>query len=63
MKLLVMPKCPYCHTEYKLDSLFNNKLADLYGEYCLKTVEVTCQKCGNTYYVSKQTRFIGRKNK
>lgn len=63
MKEIIKPKCPYCHTEYKEKSAFSNRLSGLYGEYCSKTVSITCEKCGNTYYVSKQTRFIARKNK
>jgi hypothetical protein len=63
MKAIVKPKCPYCHVEFKEKSPFENPLSSLYGEYCQDAVKVICQKCGNEYYVSKQTRFIARKNK
>ena len=63
MKDIVEPKCPYCHTEFSERGMFNNPLAGLYGQYCSDTVKVTCHKCGNEYFVSKQTRFIARKNR
>lgn len=61
MKENVMPKCPYCHTEFKPQGIFNNPLSNLYGEYCSSTVKVRCQNCNNEYFVSKQTRYIARK--
>lgn len=63
MKLIIEPKCPYCRQEYEPKSVFNNPLAILYGEYLANTVKVVCQNCGEEYYVSKQIRFISRKNK
>ena len=63
MKSIVNPKCPYCHKEYKSQSTFSNPFSGLYGQYCSDTVKVKCQDCGNEYFVSKQTRFISRKNK
>lgn len=62
MKSIVMPKCPYCHKEYKPPSLFNNKLSGLYGQYGSDTVSISCE-CGNEYFVSMQQRFIGRRKK
>lgn len=62
MKKIVNPKCPYCHKELKTKG-FNSPLSSLYGEYCSETADVKCEYCGETYYVSKQTRFISRKKK
>lgn len=63
MKSIINPKCPYCHSEYKPKGAFNNRLSGLYGEYCSDTVSIVCDVCGETYYVSKQTRFLARKKK
>ena len=63
MKKVIDPKCPYCRKEFKSSSFFSNPLAGLYGEYSSDTVKIKCNHCGETYYVSKQTRFISRKNK
>lgn len=62
MKQIVNPKCPYCHREIGRQG-FNSPLVSLYGEYCSDTATVKCEHCGETYYVSKQTRFISRKKK
>lgn len=63
MKSIVHPKCPYCHKKFKPDSPFSNPLSGLYGEYCSDTVRIKCKNCGEEYFVSKQTRFLARKNK
>lgn len=63
MKKIVDPKCPYCHTQFTTRDIFDNPLSGLYGEYCRDTVDVECPICKKTYFVSKQTRFIGRKKK
>ena len=63
MKQIVKPKCPYCHVEFKERNVFDSPLSGLYGQYCSDTVNVTCQNCGNEYFVSKQTRFIARKKR
>lgn len=62
MKNIVMPKCPYCHKEYKPQGMFRNDLSGLYGHYHSDTIKITCE-CGNDYFVSLQQRFIARKNK
>ena len=61
MQKIVNPKCPYCHKVLKRTG-FGSPLASLFGEYCSDTAEVKCE-CGETYYVSKQIRFISRKKK
>ena len=60
MKKIVLPKCPYCHTEFN-DTGFSSPLQSLYGEYSLETTDIKCSKCGETYYVSRQTVFRSRK--
>ena len=62
MKTTVYPKCPYCYTEFN-DTSFNSPLMLLYGENASDTVTINCEACGESYYVSKQTVFRGRKKK
>ena len=49
MKSIIYPKCPYCHSEYKPERVFDNSLLDLYGNYCFDTVSIVCNVCGTTY--------------
>lgn len=63
MQSIVNPKCPYCHKEFKAKGAFDNPLSGLYGQYCSDTVRIVCPFCGYEYFVSKQVRFIARKNK
>lgn len=62
MQKIVNPKCPYCHKEINKTG-FDSPLSSLFGQYCSDTTEVKCEYCGETYYVSKQVRFISRKKK